>query len=82
MEALLQDSPLCWILAGSTMEEITLTGTFASTPQDFKKALELIATGEILVEDLISDRFTLDNMLNAVERAKKQEMIKGLVLFE
>ncbi len=62
--------------------EITLTGTFASTPQDFKKALELIATGEIYVEDLISDRFTLDSMLNAVERAKKQEMIKGLVLFE
>lgn len=62
--------------------EITLTGTFAATPQDFKKALELISTGEIYVEDLISDRFTLDSMLNAVERAKKQEMIKGLVLFE
>lgn len=60
--------------------EINLTGTFASTPDDFKKALELIANGEILVEDLISDRFTLDHMLNAVERAKKQDMIKGIVL--
>jgi len=63
-------------------EEITLTGTFAATPDDFKKALELISTGEIYVEDMITDRYTLDNMLDAVERAKNHEMIKGLVLFE
>ncbi|MDP4092136.1 MAG: zinc-dependent dehydrogenase [Bacillota bacterium] len=62
--------------------EITITGSFASTPDDFKKALELIASGEIIVEDMISDRFTLDNMLDAVERAKNQDMIKGIVLFK
>jgi threonine dehydrogenase-like Zn-dependent dehydrogenase len=61
--------------------EITITGTFASTPEDFKKTLDLISSSEIYVEDLISDRFTLDNMLDAVERAKKQDMIKGIVLF-
>jgi len=60
--------------------EITLTGTFASTPQDFINSLNLIASGEIFVEDLISDRFTLDSILDAVERAKKQDMIKGIVL--
>lgn len=62
--------------------EIVLTGSFASTPEDFKKALHMIARNEIMVEDLISDRFTLDNMLDAVERAKKQDMIKGIVLFD
>lgn len=62
--------------------EIVLTGSFASTPEDFKKALYMIACNEIMVEDLISDRFTLDNMLDAVERAKKQDMIKGIVLFD
>lgn len=61
--------------------EITITGTFASTPDDFKKALDIIASNEVEVEDLISDRYSLDNMLDAVERAKKQEMIKGIVLF-
>jgi L-iditol 2-dehydrogenase len=61
--------------------EITITGSFASTPEDFQKALSIIAKGEIEVEDLISDRFTLDSMLDAVERAKKQDMIKGIVLF-
>ncbi len=60
--------------------EINITGSFASTPDDFSKALELIANGEIEVEDMISDRFSLDNMLDAVERAKKQDMIKGLVI--
>jgi len=62
--------------------EIVLTGSFASTPEDFKKALYMIACNEIIVEDLISDRFTLDSMLDAVERAKKQDMIKGIVLFD
>lgn len=61
--------------------EISITGSFASTPGDFEKVLDIIAKGEIEVEDLISDRFTLDNMLDAVERAKKQDMIKGIVLF-
>jgi L-iditol 2-dehydrogenase len=60
--------------------EINITGSFASTPDDFSKALDLISKGEIEVEDLISDRFTLDSMLDAVERAKKQDMIKGLVI--
>ena len=60
--------------------EIVLTGSFASTPEDFRKAVELIAKGEIEVLDLVSDRFTLDSMLDAVERAKKQDMIKGIVL--
>ena len=61
--------------------EINLTGTFAASPDDFKACLELIAKGEIEVEDLISDRFSLDNFLDAVERAKNQEMIRGVVVF-
>jgi L-iditol 2-dehydrogenase len=61
--------------------EVVLTGSFASTPADFRKALELIASAEIEVKDLISDRFSLDNFLDAVERAKRQDMIKGVVLF-
>lgn len=61
--------------------EINLTGTFAATPDDFRQALSLIAEGKIIVDDLISDRFTLDSMLDAVERAKNQEMIRGIVEF-
>lgn len=62
--------------------EINITGTFASTPSDFRRALELISSGEIQVQDMISHRFTLDNMLEAVEHVRNRRMIKGVVLFE
>lgn len=62
--------------------EINITGTFASTPPDFQRALELITSGEIEVRDMISHRFTLDNMLDAVEQVRGQRMIKGVVLFD
>ncbi|AGL03387.1 zinc-dependent dehydrogenase [Desulfoscipio gibsoniae] len=61
--------------------EITITGTFASTPADFHRALELITSGAIEVKDMISHRFSLDNMLDAVDQVKQQKMIKGVVLF-
>jgi L-iditol 2-dehydrogenase len=61
-------------------EEIVLTGTFASTPDDFRLALELIGSGRIEVDDLISHRFTLDDMPEAADLAKRQEIIKGVLL--
>lgn len=61
--------------------EIRLTGTFAASPVHFKECLDLIIRNEITVEDLISDRFDLDHFLDAVERAKNQTMIRGIVVF-
>ncbi|CEO90295.1 zinc-dependent dehydrogenase [Syntrophaceticus schinkii] len=60
--------------------EITITGSFASTPGDFREAVYLIGSQEIDAARLITDRFSLDNMLEAVERARSLEMIKGIVL--
>lgn len=60
--------------------EIVLTGTFASTPDDFRLALSLIGSGEIVVTDLISHRFGLEDMLEAVDSARRQEIIKGVVV--
>ncbi len=40
--------------------EINLTGTFAASPKDFEKSLGLIINNEITVDDLVTDRFTLD----------------------
>lgn len=61
-------------------QEITITGSFASTPQDFREALYLITSHEVDAGSLITDRFTLDKILDAVERARSLEMIKGVVL--
>ncbi len=63
-------------------QEITLTGTFASTPEDFRQCLQLIKDKEIIVSDLLSHSFTLDTFLEAVEKAKNQEMVRGIVTFK
>ena len=62
--------------------EINITGTFASTPLDFHRALGLITTGEIKVADLITHRYSLDRMLDAVDQLREQRMIKGVVEFD
>jgi len=61
--------------------EIRLTGTFASSPAQFRECVDLIATGQVAVDDLISDRFPLERFLDAVEKAKAQTMIRGVVVF-
>jgi threonine dehydrogenase-like Zn-dependent dehydrogenase len=61
--------------------EINLTGTFACSVKQFRECVELIATGAIDVDGLISDRFELDRFLDAVEKAKNQTMIRGVVTF-
>lgn len=63
-------------------QEVTLTGTFASTPDDFRQTLDLIHDKSIIVSDLLSHRFNLDSFLDAVEKAKNQEMVRGIVTFE
>ena len=62
-------------------QEVTLTGTYASTPADFRKCLQLIKEEAIIVSDLISHRFTLDTFDEAVERAKSLEMVRGIITF-
>jgi L-iditol 2-dehydrogenase len=39
--------------------EITLTSSYAGSPQDYKEALELIASGKLKVKDLITHRLGL-----------------------
>ncbi len=61
--------------------EINLTGTFACSVKQFRECVGLIGSGAIDVEGLISDRFELDRFLDAVEKAKNQSMIRGVVVF-
>ena len=60
--------------------EVNITGTFAATPADFRRAVEFITTGQIEVRDLISHRFNLENMTEAVEHVRNQRMTKGVVI--
>uniref|UniRef100_UPI004055B038 zinc-binding dehydrogenase n=1 Tax=Candidatus Electronema sp. TaxID=2698783 RepID=UPI004055B038 len=59
--------------------QITLTGSCAATVSEFRKCLQLIKEEAIIVSDMISHRFTLDDFQEAVEKAKNQELIRGVI---
>ncbi|HWM35210.1 MAG TPA: zinc-dependent dehydrogenase [Pseudolysinimonas sp.] len=56
--------------------ELTLVGVNGSTPAQNKRALELIASGEVPVADLITHRLPLDDVLDAIEVVARGEAIK------
>ncbi|CAK8716983.1 MAG: 2-desacetyl-2-hydroxyethyl bacteriochlorophyllide A dehydrogenase [Candidatus Electronema aureum] len=64
-----------------TEREITLTGICAATLGDFRKCLQLIKEEAIIVSDMISHRFTLDSFIEAVEKSKNQELVRGVITF-
>ncbi|CAN5548363.1 zinc-dependent dehydrogenase [soil metagenome] len=56
--------------------ELTLVGVNGSTPAHNKRALELIASGEVPVADLITHRLPLDDVLDGIEIVARGEAIK------
>lgn len=60
--------------------EITLTGTFASSPETFRKAADLVMKNEIDVRPIISDRFPLEKVVEAVELVKAGKLLKGMLV--
>lgn len=67
--------------AAAAGRQIRLTGSCAATAADFRKCLQLIKEEAIIVSDMISHRFTLDNVQEAVEKSKNQELIRGVLTF-
>jgi L-iditol 2-dehydrogenase len=56
--------------------ELTLVGVNGSTPAHNKRALELIASGKVPVNDLITHRRPLDDVLGGIEIVARGEAIK------
>ncbi|CAN5355182.1 zinc-dependent dehydrogenase [soil metagenome] len=56
--------------------ELTIIGVNGSSPAQNKRALELIASGEVPVDDLITHRLPLDRVLDAIDIVAKGEAIK------
>lgn len=59
----------------------TLTCACSSSVGDFKKCLQLIKEEAIIVSDMISHRFTLETVHEAVEKAATQDLIRGVITF-
>ena len=56
--------------------ELTLVGANGSSPSHNAMALDYIATGRVPVEDLISHRLSLDEVLEGIELVARGEAIK------
>jgi len=62
--------------------EIVLTGTFASSVHQFKRALPFVQEYADRVEKVISTRCGLDDILSAVERVKNGRGTKSIIMFD
>ncbi|ALG11430.1 zinc-dependent dehydrogenase [Kibdelosporangium phytohabitans] len=56
--------------------ELTIVGANGSSPDHNKRALELIASGAVPVDDLITHRMPLDGVLDAINTVSTGEAIK------
>ena len=56
--------------------ELTIVGANGSSPDHNKRALSLIASGEVPVKDLITHRLPLDRVLDAIDIVSRGEGIK------
>ena len=62
--------------------EVVLTGTFAASLPVFKSAISFVNENAISVAEIISARCRLEDVLTAVEKTKKGEAFKTIILFE
>lgn len=61
-------------------QELSLTSTYSSSPEDLRLALDLITTREVRVDRLITHRMTLEQFAEGVALMRSHEAIK--VYFE
>jgi len=59
--------------------ELTIVGANGSTPAHNTEALKLIASGAVPVKDLITDRLSLDQVLDGIEAVKSGNSIKVVI---
>ncbi len=60
-------------------DEVRLTGSFGFAPDDFRKAVELIATGQIDVMPLVTGSVSLEGVMAAMDRLVRQQDLKIIV---
>ena len=64
-------------------DEISLIPSYSCGPQDTREALRLIAEGVVPVDQLVTHRFALDDVPNAMKAAGRvDEALKTVVVFD
>jgi L-iditol 2-dehydrogenase len=61
-------------------KEVTITHSYSAGPVETREALELIAGGELVVEDLVTHRFGLDGVGEALRLARQyDESLRAMI---
>jgi L-iditol 2-dehydrogenase len=68
-----------WNLDQIVMKELTVTGTFASTPSSWPRALRLMADGVVDVKPLISGVFSITEWRAAFDTVEQRSGLKTLL---
>jgi L-iditol 2-dehydrogenase len=59
--------------------ELTITATYSSSPADLAEAFRLLASGEVVVERLITHRLPLHRLADGVDLMRRREAMKVFV---
>ncbi|MDE2956269.1 MAG: zinc-binding dehydrogenase [Bacteroidota bacterium] len=70
--------PIAWDLDQVCYKELTVTGSNASTPESWIRAIDLMASGAVSMKPLITHRFVLNSWQAAFETFKGRSGIKML----
>lgn len=57
-------------------KQIVITGTTGQSLAQYRKSIEIIASGRLNLKKLISERYSLENAEEAFERAKSENVLK------
>jgi L-iditol 2-dehydrogenase len=60
-------------------KEITLTNPRASRPEDFPVAIDVVASGRIRLEPLISHHFEIERVADALEASRSPDSLKVII---
>jgi L-iditol 2-dehydrogenase len=60
-------------------KELAIVGARSATPEDFVTSIDLVATGRVRLDPLVSERFPLDDVARAFDAASSSGALKILV---
>ena len=59
--------------------QISVTGSFSSTPENLNEAMKLVNAGDIRIKDLITNTFELRNLEDALKTSESFRGLKSIV---
>jgi len=62
--------------------EISIFGSFASYPFQYKKALSLLASGRIKADKFVTHKFSLEEVEKGIKTVKEGKALKAVVVME